>query len=201
MNATLEIPILPQRTIALDPPLTDEEFEWMCEQTRSALLERTKEGTITMNAPAGGTTSSGNNEIARQLGNWWIRHRPGRVFDSSAGFFLPDDSMLNPDAAYVAPEQLKGLTRADLARFPRLAPAFIIELRSETDRLAAVQEKMEAGMANGVQLGWLIDPEAKQVRIYAQGAAPRIESGTAVAGSGPIEGFVLDVEEVWRCYE
>lgn len=56
-------------------------------------------------------------------------------------------------------------------------------------------------MANGVQLAWLIDPEARQVHVYAQGAAPRIESGLAVAGSGPIEGFVLDLQEVWRCYE
>jgi Uma2 family endonuclease len=201
MIATLEIPILPQRSIVLNPPLTDEEFEQMCGQSEFASLERSKEGTIVVNAPAGGMTGDGNSEINQQLRVWWKTHRRGRVFDSSAGFFLPDGAMLNPDAAYIAPEQLKGLTRADLARFPRLAPAFIVELRSESDRLQAVQQKMEAWIANGVQLGWLIDPEAKQVHIYSQGAGPRIEAGSAVAGSGPIEGFVLDLEEVWRCYE
>jgi len=201
MNATLEIPVLPPRSIVLDPPLSDEEFERLCEQTNSAFLERTKEGTIQMNAPAGGSTSSGNAEITRQLSNWWIQHRQGRVFDSSAGFFLPDGSMLNPDAAYVTAGQLEGLTRHDLAHFPRLAPAFIVELRSESDRLAAVAEKMEAWMANGVQLGWLVDPYARQVHVYEPGAAPRIDSGSLVPGSGPVEGFVLDAEEVWRCYE
>jgi Uma2 family endonuclease len=201
MNTYLEIPALPPRSIVFNPPLTDEEFERMCEQTTLGSLERSKEGTIIVNAPAGGLTSSGNSEITRQLSNWWIQHRRGRVFDSSGAFFLPDGSVLNPDASYVTAAQLQGLTRKDLARFPRLTPAFVVELRSDSDRLRKVAEKMEVWIANGVELGWLIDPEAKQVHIYAQGFEPRVESGLSVAGSGPVDGFVLDLEEVWRCYE
>jgi Uma2 family endonuclease len=155
-----------------------------------------------VNAPAGGMTSSGNSEISRQLGNWWIQHRKGRVFDSSAGFFLRDGSVLSPDASCVTAEQLKGLSRDDLARFLRLAPAFVIELRSESDRLAALAEKMKAWMANGAGVGWLVDPYAREVHIYEAGVdAPRIENGTHAAGTGPVEGFVLDLAEVWRCYE
>jgi len=106
-----------------------------------------------------------------------------------------------PDASYITAEQLKGLTREDRAHFLRMAPAFVIELRSQSDRLAAVQQKMESWIANGVKLGWLVDPYAKEVHIYTQGVAPRIEAGGQVAGSGPVEGFVLELEEVWRCYE
>jgi Uma2 family endonuclease len=201
MNTYLEIPALPPRSIVLNPPLTDEEFERMCAQTTLGSLERSKEGTIIVNAPAGGITSDGNRELTAQLSNWWKKHRRGRAFDSSAGFFLPDGSVLSPDAAYVTAEQLQGLTRKDLARFPRITPAFVVELRSESDRLSVVAEKMEAWIANGVELGWLIDPEAKQVHIYAHGSEPRVESGPSVAGSGPVDGFVLDLEEVWRCYE
>jgi Uma2 family endonuclease len=204
MHWTLEVPNIPSfppRSLVLDPPLSDEEFERMSMHTEGAVLERSKEGTIIVNAPAGGMTGDGNSEINQQLRAWWKTHRRGRVFDSSAGFFLPDGSMLNPDAAYVTQEQLAGLTREELARFLRLAPAFIIELRSESDRLGAAMEKMENWIANGVQLGWLIDPEAKQVRVYAPGAAPRVEAGSSVAGSGPVQGFVLDLEEVWHCYE
>ncbi len=201
MSAYVEIPALPPRSIVLNPPLTDEEFERMCEQATFASLERNKEGTIIVNAPAGGMTSDGNSEINEQLRAWWKTHRQGRAFDSSAGFFLADGSVLSPDAAYISAEQLQGLTRADLARFPRLAPAFIIELRSESDRFADVASKMESWIANGVQLGWLIDPYAKQVHIYAQGSAPRVETGPAAAGSGPVDGFVLDLAEIWRCYE
>ncbi|MGB6687909.1 MAG: Uma2 family endonuclease [Terracidiphilus sp.] len=200
-TAILEIPALPPRSIVFDPPLNDEEFERLCERTESAFLERTKEGIILVNAPAGCSTSSGNNEISRQLGNWWIQHRRGRVYDSSGGFFLPDGSMLNPDAAYITAEQMKGLTREQRDHFLHLAPAFVIEMRPPSDRLAAVQQKMESWIANGVQLGWLVDPSTKQVHIYEPGASPRLESGNNIAGKGPVDGFVLDLEEVWRCYE
>ncbi|HUA93025.1 MAG TPA: Uma2 family endonuclease [Terracidiphilus sp.] len=132
--------------------------------------------------------------------NWWIQHRRG-VFDSSADFFLPDGSMLSPDAAYITGEQLAGVAREDMARFLHLAPAFLIELRSKSDRLATIQEKMEAWIANGVQRAWLIDPEARQVHIYGTDAEPSIESENRVTGSRPVEGSVLDLEEVWRCFE
>jgi Uma2 family endonuclease len=201
MNPIIEIPVLPPRSLVVDPPLSDDEFELLSELSQSAMLERSKDGTILVNAPAGGMSSSGNAEITRQLTNWWIQHRSGRAFDSSAGFYLPDGSILSPDAAYATAQQLQGLTRDDLARFLRLAPAFVIELRSESDRLPPAEEKMESWIANGVQLAWLIDPSARQVRIYQPGLKPRQESGLRIAGSGPVEGFVLDLEEVWRCFE
>jgi Uma2 family endonuclease len=207
MNTILEIPLLPPRSIVLDPPLSDEEFERLSESSGCAFLERDREGKIIVNAPAGGSTSSGNNEIGRQLGNWWIQHRQGRVFDSSGGFFLPDGSVLGPDAAYATAEQLKGLSRDDLAHFLRLTPAFIIELRSPSDSLAQTTKKMEAWMTNGVEVGWLVDPYSKSVHVYQAGfyqagsAATRIETGSVVAGTGPVQGFVLDLEEIWRCFE
>jgi Uma2 family endonuclease len=201
-SPVIEIPAETPRSIVLHPPLSDAEFERLCEKSDFAFLERSKEGAIIVNAPAGGMTSDGNSEINQQLRNWWKQHRRGRAFDSSAGFFLPDGSVLSPDASYVTAEQLKGLSRDELARFLRVAPAFVIELRSESDRLAAVAEKMKAWMDNGVEVGWLVDPYGREVHIYVAGATtPRIENGTHAAGSGPVEGFVLDLAEVWRCYE
>jgi Uma2 family endonuclease len=197
----LEIPATPPCSIELHPPLSDEEFEKLCARSEVVQLERTKEGTIRVNAPTGGMTSDGNSEINRQLRNWWTKHRRGRIFDSNVGFFLRDGSMLSPDAAYVTLDQIEGLTREKMARFLRLAPAFIVELRSDSDRLPAMQRKMEDWMANGVQVGWLIDPYARQVHLYQAGEAPRIESGDAVSGTGPVAGFVLDLTEVWRCYD
>lgn len=198
----IEIPAETPRSILLEPPLSDDEFERLCERTDFGLLERTREGAIIVNPPAGGMTSEGNSEINQQLRAWWRSHRRGRVFDSSAGFFLPDGSVLSPDAAYATAGQLNALSREELARFPRLAPAFVIELLSISDSLAKTIGKMESWMANGVEVGWLIDPYAKAVHVYESGAAaPRIETGTSVAGSGPVAGFVLDLEEVWRCYE
>jgi len=202
MSTFLEIPALPSRSIVLHPPLSDEEFERLCERTEGAFLERTREGTIIVDPPAGGMTSDGNKEITTQLSLWWRDHRRGRVFDSSAGFFLPDGSVLSPDAAYVSAKQLINLSREELARFPRLAPAFVIELLSISDSLAKTIGKMEAWRFNGVELAWLVDPYARQVYVYEAGAGtPRMETGSSVAGSGPVEGFILDLEEIWHCYE
>ncbi|HUH62790.1 MAG TPA: Uma2 family endonuclease [Terracidiphilus sp.] len=200
ISATIEIPALQPRSLMINPPLTDEEFERLC-LASEAFLERTKEGTIIVNAPAGSETSDGNREITTQLSIWWKSHKRGRAYDATAGFFLPDGSTLNPDASYITAEQLKRLKRGERARFLRLAPAFVIELLSASDRLSEARKKMESWTANGVQLGWLVDPYAKQMHIYTPGAAPRIETGSAVAGSGPVEGFILDLEEVWSCFE
>ena len=109
MNTVLEIPKLIS-SVVLEPPLTDEEFEKLCMRTESVKLERSKEGKIIVNPPAGLDSSSGNIEISRQLANWWCEHQKGRVFDSSAGFFLPDGSSLSPDGAYATAEQMCGLS-------------------------------------------------------------------------------------------
>jgi Uma2 family endonuclease len=189
---------LTARTLVLDPPLTDAELEELCRANDNVQIERTREGVIHMNPPAGGMSSHGNFEINRQLGNWWIPHERGLTFDSSAGFYLPDGSLLGPDAAYVLPETLKGFKEEDLVGFPRLCPDFVIELLSTSERLAAAKEKMETWIANGAKLAWLVDPYARKVYVYQPGAEPVQESGTSLRGNGPVEGFVLDVERVWR---
>ena len=189
------------RSLVLDPPLTDPEFEALCAANDLIFFERTREGEILMHSPTGGFTSDGNAEIVTQLRLWWKAHRRGRVFDASGGFFLPDSSMLNPDAAYVLPDKLKGLTKSDLTGFPRLCPDFVIELLSTSDSLSKAQQKMERWIENGVSLGWLIDPYEKKVHVYEIGAETAVVTGKSLHGRGPVEGFTLDLGELWRCYE
>ena len=154
-----------------------------------------------MNPPAGLFTGDGNAEIIRQLRNWWLLHRQGRVTDSNTGFYLPDGSVLSPDAAYLRPEQLRGLTKAQGARFPRLCPNFVIELLSDSDRLRDAQEKMGLWIANGATLAWLVDPYEQKVYVYEPGPVVSTVSGKSLLGTGPVEGFTLDLNEVWSCYE
>lgn len=154
-----------------------------------------------MNPPAGGFTGDGNSEINHQLRGWWEMHLQGRVFDSNTGFYLPDSSMLSPDAAYVSPQQLSGLSKTQLSGIPRLCPDFIIELLSVSDSHSHALEKMDSWIANGAQLAWLIDPYGKRVFIHQQGAEVSIFTGRYLRGSGPIDGFTLDLDKVWRCYE
>jgi Uma2 family endonuclease len=201
MHAVLPVDAETPRKLVLDPPLTDAQFQALCAANDWFRYERTREGEILMHPPTGSITSDGNSEINAQLRSWWKTHRRGKTYDSNGGFFLPDSSMLNPDAAYVLPQKLKGLTRDDLTGFPYLCPDFIIELLSAPDSVPEARRKMERWMENGVALGWLIDPYKKKVYVYEPGRKAAAVSGKTVQGSGPVAGFTLDLDELWSCYE
>ena len=204
MSTLAGFPLSPvARTLAVDPPLSDLEFERLCLQSQVA-YERRKDGLLVMNPPTGLMTGDANAEILRQLGNWYAATGAGlkgRVCDSSTGFFLPDGSMLSPDAAFIPPDQLVGLTKAELTGIPRLCPAFVIELKSVSDSLAEMEAKMQQWALNGAKLGWLVDPYRQQVTVYRPGESPIEVTGLAVDGSGPVEGFVLNLGPVWRCFQ
>jgi Uma2 family endonuclease len=202
MNAALYIPVKTLPASLVSPKFrSDDDFEALCHANDLFRLERTKEGEVLVHAPTGGSGSDGNAEIVWQLRSWWNEHERGRMFDSNCGFFLPDGSMLNPDAAYVLPEKLKGLDKRSIAKFLRLSPDFVVELLSPTDRLKPSQAKMESWIENGARLGWLIDPYKKRVFVYQPGVPVVCVTASAVQGSGPVEGFTLDLGRIWRCYE
>jgi Uma2 family endonuclease len=190
---------LPERLL-WDPPLTDEEFEAFALSNDFLQLERTKDGEILVSPGTGDDTGSANAEINKQLGIWWDTHERGRVYDSSTSFFLPDGSNYSPDAAYVLPEKL-GPRSGRGAKMARHCPDFVIELLSSSDRLRKAQAKMDDWIANGAALAWLVDPYQRQVTVYAPGQAPRVVSAEWVEGSGPVEGFTLNLAKVWRFYE
>jgi Uma2 family endonuclease len=188
------------RMLVLDPPVTDEEFEALCRENDNVRLERTKEGAVRMNPPTGGWTGSGNLEIVRQLGNWHAAHESGRVFDSSSGFRLPDGSTLSPDASYLSEARLRALPKGALRGFPRVCPDFVIELRSESDAMADLKTKMKDWIANGALVAWLIEPYEKMVLVYRPDRPVETVTGNRIVGDGPVEGFVLDLGRVWKCY-
>jgi Uma2 family endonuclease len=189
------------RVLVLDPPISDAEFEALCRENDNVRLERTKEGAVRMNPPTGGWTGSGNQEISRQLGNWWAARENGRVFDSSAGFRLADGSTLSPDASYLSEARLRSLPKGALRGFPRICPDFVIELRSESESLQDLKDKMNDWIANGAQLGWLIDPYERQIFVHRPNRPAEVVTGNLIEGEGPVQGFVLDLARVWKCYQ
>ena len=50
--------------------------------------------------------------------------------------------------------------------FPATYPKFVVEILSPSDRLPTTQANMEEYLANGAQLGFRLDVEAKTVYIY-----------------------------------
>lgn len=179
--------------------LTDDEFFALCQLNRDLRFERTSQGDIIIMPPTGAATGVRNADITRQLGNWAKRDGTGAVFDSSTGFKLPNSADRSPDAAWIPRSRLATVTAEQKEKFPPLCPDFVIELLSPTDTLAATQAKMTEYIENGAQLGWLIDPEMRQIHVYRPHQAVVVLKNVAEIGADPeLPGFVLDLREIWQ---
>jgi len=180
-------------------PMNDDELMKFCAANDALRVEREANGDLLVMTPAGNRTGKKNTAIISALDIWAQTDGRGYAFDSNTGFTLPDGSMRSPDAAWVAAERWDALSEEDQVRFSPICPEFVVELRSESDRLTDLQTKMEQWMSNGAELGWLIDPELKRVTIYRAGkTAERLEQPEVVVGDGPIAGFELDMMRIWK---
>ncbi len=177
-------------------PLTDEQFLELCEQYPDYRIESTAEGDIIIMPPAHPRTGRRNAAITRQLDTWAETDGRGEAYDSSAGFFLINGARRSADSTWVSKERLKGLKSHEAIW--HVTPDFVMELRSDSDRMKALREKMLEWMANGVSLGWLINPKDRTVEIYRAGSATEtLIEPAEVHGEGPVAGFVLTMARVW----
>ena len=137
-------------------------------------------------------------EVARQLANWAIQNGKGIAFDSSAGFTLPDRSVLSPDASWLSREKWNKLSADDKDKFAPVCPEFVIEVRSKSDSLSELQLKMKNWIKNGAELAWLIDPRDEVSFIYsADHAEEKIEGlDKKLYGKGSVAGFELDLSKI-----
>lgn len=178
--------------------LTDEQFYDFCQINPEVRLERTAQGEVVIMPPTGGATSERNAEVAMQLRMWSKRDGTGATFDSSGGFILPNQAIRSPDAAWVKHTRLALFTPEQREKFIPLCPDFVIELRSPTDHLGTLQAKMREYLANGAQLGWLLDPQPRRVYVYRPQAPvePR-DNAETISGDPVLPGFILDLRTVW----
>jgi Uma2 family endonuclease len=178
--------------------MTEDQFFEFCRLNRDLRIERTAQGELIIMPPAGFETGDQNAEITMQLRQWAKKDGTGMTFDSSTGFTLPNGAVRAPDASWVKNERAHALTKKQRRKFAPICPDFVIELRSQTDRLKVVQEKMREYMENGARLGFLLDPGTKSVYVYRPGGRVEVlENPKAVAADPVLPGFALDLTEVW----
>jgi Uma2 family endonuclease len=179
--------------------LTREQFFRLCTLNRDLRLERSAGGDIIVMPPAGGKTGARNSNLLLQVAAWAKADGMGVTFDSSTGFELPDGATRSPDVAWVRRMRLVTLSAEQKERFLPLCPDFVIELLSPSDCLSLTQAKMDEYLANGTQLGWLIDPAARRAYVYHAGAAVEtLDSPSHLHGDPVLAGFVLDLAPVWE---
>ena len=180
--------------------MTAEEFFTFCQspEMRDKRIERTKTGKIIIMEPTGGTTGSFNGEIFTEVSLWNRSTHSGRTFDSSTGFTLPNTAVKSADTSWIIRERWEALPKALREKFPPITPDFVIEIRSKTDSLEKLKEKMEEYMENGCRLGWLIDRIEEHTYIYrADGSREEVDSfEKTLSGEDVLVGFTLRIADL-----
>ncbi len=177
--------------------VTDEELLALSQRNPGYQFERSADGRLVV-SPTGGESGRRSAEVLRQLSNWNARTGLGYVFDPSTGFKLPDGALLSPDASWVRRARWEALAREAREGFPPLCPDVVFEVRSASNPLAELREKMQSYLANGAQLAVLIDPEGHAVELYRPGReGDRHEEAVRVILEPELPGFTLELAPIF----
>ena len=177
--------------------LTDDQFIRLCSDNRDLRIEMSAERELIIMPPPGSKTGQRNANVIYSLMSWAKQDGSGICFATDTGFTLPNSAKRGPDAAWVRLERWNEIPEEQQERLAPLCPDFVVELRSASDHLSDLERKMEEYIANGAQLGWLLDPFDKCAVIYRPGQPPaRIEKPTILRGDPILPGFQLDFREI-----
>lgn len=180
-----------------DVEMNDEQFFNFCQINRDLRIERKKNGDIIIMTPSGSETGNRNLKIAVQLDIWTEKNGTGIAFDSSTGFKIGGATM-SPDASWIKLERWNALSREEQIKFAPICPDFVVELRSPSDNLQPLKEKMEIYMEEGAKLGWLIDRKNRKIYIYRPECSGEcLENPNTLSGDPVLPGFILDLSKVW----
>lgn len=179
-------------------PLDGEAFFGFCQANRNLRIERDASGKVIIMPPVGSETSGRNASLTAQLYNWAKKDGTGKAFDATGGFELPNGATRNPDGAWISLNQWNRVPAQNRRRFANICPEFVLELRSETDRLPTLKAKMEEYLANGAKLGFLIDPFDAKAYVFRPHRDPEVLNRPASLSAEPeMPGLVFDLGDVW----
>ena len=177
--------------------LTEEQFDELCQNHPDLKFELSAKGELIVMPPTSMESGWRNSEINFEIVKWAREDKTGIVFDSSTMFTFPNGARRSPDVSWILRERVEALSLSERRRFARIVPDFVIELRSPTDFLGDLQEKMNEYIESGVRLGWLIDPIEKKVHIYrSSGEVEVLNNPEKVSGEDVLKNFELNVSQI-----
>ena len=178
--------------------LTEDQFVQLCRDNSGLRMELTAQKELIIMPPLGLKSSWRENILSNELTNWARKDGAGVVFNASADYVLPNTAIRAPDVSWIRRERLDAFTERELERFGRLCPDFVAEVRSPSDTVTELKHTMAEYIANGAQLGWLIDPYATRVYVYRPGQAVEcLENPTTISGDPLLPGFTFNISEIW----
>jgi len=175
---------------------SNEEFFTLCDANPELRLEKDKYGNIILMSPTGMNSSFLNGILFAEVFLWNKTAKLGKILDSNGGVTLPDGSVRAANVAFISNEKLNKLSEEELEKFGKVCPDFVIELRSKSDSMKELQEKMDIWVTNGVPLAWLINPKNQEVHIYKMNQPTEIVKGfdKFISGEPVLKGFELDLK-------
>ncbi len=177
--------------------LSEEQFDELCRNHPDLQFELSAKGELIVMPPTSLESGWRNSDINFEVVKWSREDKTGIVFDSSTMFTFPNGAKRSPDVSWMTREKWEDLSESERRKFACVVPDFVIELRSPTDFLGDLQEKMREYIENGVRLGWLIDPVEKKVHIFrASGEVEILDNPEKVSGEDVLKGFELNVGEI-----
>ncbi|WP_017651878.1 Uma2 family endonuclease [Fortiea contorta] len=198
-NLPVATEILPM-VLQLQPAIamTDDQFFEFCQLNRDFRIERSTYGELVVMSPTGSETDERNFNVTGQLWVWTKQDGTGVGFGSSGGFTLPNGAVRSPDAAWIKRSRWEAISPELRKKFAPICPDFVIELRSETDNLRILQDKMQEYIDNGSQLGWLLDRKQRRVFIYRPDVAVEVlDNPQTLSGEPLLPRFILDLSQIW----
>jgi Uma2 family endonuclease len=178
--------------------LSDEQFLQLCQENPDLRIEMNAKGELVIMPPTGMMTGARNSTFNFHFVGWARKDGSGLAFDSSTMFTLTNGAKRSPDASWLKKERWEALTKKQQEGIGPLCPDFVVEIRSPSDRLSVLQEKMQEYIDNGASLGWLIDPLEKKVHVYRpDGAVAVLDDPETLSGDPELPGFLLNVRELW----
>ena len=178
-------------------PYTSEEFAGLAASYPDLRMELTREGELVIMPPTFTETGNKNFKLIARFGIWSEANDLGNGYDSSTVFTLPNGAKRSPDLSWVTKARWEALTENQRKEFALVCPDFVVELRSSTDRLSAVQKKMQEYRDNGARLGCLIDPKSRRVEIYRPGHNVEVlDSPATLSGEDVLPGFTLNLDGI-----
>lgn len=179
--------------------LSDEEFFEFCLNNPDFRIEMEPNGDIDIMPPTGSETGIKNFNLTGNFWAWVEKDKTGVGFDSSTGFRLANGARRSPDLSWMKLERWNAIPVAKRKKFAPVCPDFVVELRSETDPLEKLQNKMTEYIENGASLGWLIDAASRNLYIYRPNIEVEVlENPVNVSGEPVLPGFVLNLKEIWE---
>lgn len=186
-------------SLRMPTQLTDEEIMDLSARNPGLQIEQAPSGELVLTPPASPDTGRREVKLLTQLDRWATAQGQGIVFSPSTGFRLPDGSLRCPDASWVRREGWSALTPAQQKGFGPMCPDAVFEIRSHSDSLSDLREKMRMYLANGAQLGVLIDHQSRAVEVYEAGSQHRVHDQAESVPLDPVlPGFTLDLKTIFE---